>query len=143
MQNRYHPTLIGLHWLTLVLLAAVYALIELRGIFPKGTAAHDLMKAGHFMLGLVVLGLVAVRVPLRLVYHAPAITPAPPAWQQRFALAMHVSLYAFLVVMPLLGWLTLSAKGRDWSCRRCWRRTRGWPAGWRTFTSSSAHWATG
>lgn len=112
MQNRYHPTLIGLHWLTLVLLVAVYALIELRGIFPKGTAAHDLMKAGHFMLGLAVLGLVAVRVPLRLVYHAPAITPAPPAWQQRFALAMHVSLYAFLVVMPLLGWLTLSAKGR-------------------------------
>ena len=27
LNHRYHPALIGLHWLTLVLLAAVYALI--------------------------------------------------------------------------------------------------------------------
>ena len=33
--HRYHASLIGMHWLTLALLAAVYALIELRGIFPK------------------------------------------------------------------------------------------------------------
>lgn len=112
MRTRYHPSLIGLHWLTLVLLVAIYATMELRGIFPKGGAAHDLMKTWHFMLGLSVLGLVAVRIPLRLVFHAPPITPAPPVWQQRLALAMHVALYVFLVAMPLLGWLALSAKGR-------------------------------
>lgn len=28
------------------------------------------------------------------------------------AAAMHLALYAFLVVMPLLGWLVLSAKGK-------------------------------
>ena len=110
--NRYHPALIGMHWLTLVLLVAAYALIELRGIFPKGSSAHDLMKTWHFMLGLAVWALVLVRLPLSLALHAPPITPTPPAWQHRLAQAMHVALYALLLALPLLGWLTLSAKGR-------------------------------
>ena len=63
--NRYHPLLIGLHWLTLLLLIAIYASMELRGIFPKGSAAYDGMKTWHFMLGLTVLGVVLVRLPLR------------------------------------------------------------------------------
>lgn len=111
-RNTYHPALIGIHWLTVVLIAAVYAFIEFRGIFPKGAAAHDLMKTWHFMLGLSVFALVLVRIPLRLAFRAPPITSEPPVWQERLAHAMHLALYAFLVVMPLLGWLTLSAKGK-------------------------------
>jgi cytochrome b561 len=110
--DRYHPLSIGMHWLMLALLVAVYALIELRGIFPKGTTAYDAMKTWHFMLGLSVLVLVLARIALRFRFPTPAITPAPPRWQQALAVSMHLAIYAFLVVMPLLGWLTLSAKGR-------------------------------
>ena len=110
--KHYHPLQIGVHWLTLLLLIAVYALIELRGIYTKGSAAHDLMKTWHFMLGLTVFALALVRLPLRLALHAPPITPALPAWQDHLAHAMHWALYGFLLVMPLLGWLTLSAKGQ-------------------------------
>ncbi len=110
--KHYHPLQIGVQWLTLLLLIAVYALIELRGIYPKGSAAQDLMKNWHFMLGLTVFALVLVRLPLRLALHAPPITPALPAWQDHLAHAMHWALYGFLLVMPLLGWLTLSAKGQ-------------------------------
>ena len=110
--DRYHALSIAAHWLTLVLLIAVYALIELRGIYPKGTAAHDAMKTWHFMLGLTVLAVVAVRLVLRLMFREPPITPPPPAWQLLLAKVMYLALYAFLIVMPLLGWLTLSAKGR-------------------------------
>lgn len=111
--HRYHPLLIGAHWLTLLLLVAVYASIELHGLFPKGSDARELMKTWHSMLGLTVFGLVLVRLPLRLVLHAPPITPAPPAWQRRSALAMDAALYALLLVLPLLGWLTLSAAGKE------------------------------
>ena len=111
--KHYHPLQIGVHWLTLRLRIAVDALIELRDIYPKGSAAHDLMKTWHFMLGLTVFALVLIRLPLRWVLHAPPITPAPPAWQNRLAHAMHWTLYGFLIVMPLLGWLTLSAKGQS------------------------------
>lgn len=109
---RYHMLSITWHWLTLALLAAVYALIEFRGIFPKGTAAHEAMKTWHFMLGLTVFGLVFIRMATRLVFRAPPITPVPPVWQHLLGSAMHLALYAFLVVMPILGWLTLSAKGK-------------------------------
>ncbi|MBX3694310.1 MAG: cytochrome b [Steroidobacteraceae bacterium] len=111
-RSAYNPALIGIHWLTLLLLIAVYLLIELREIYPKGSDPRELMKTWHNMLGLAVFGLVFIRLALRFAFRAPPITPQPPAWQHSFALAMHLALYAFLVVMPLLGWLTLSAKGK-------------------------------
>ncbi len=110
--DHYHALSITVHWLTLLLLVAVYALIELRGIYPKGTDAREAMKAWHFMLGLTVLGVVFARLVLRVIYPAPPIQPPPPAWQMWPAKAMYLALYAFLIVMPVLGWLTLSAKGK-------------------------------
>lgn len=110
--DRYHGLSIGVHWLTAVLLVAVYALIELRGIYPKGTAAHDLMKTWHFMLGLTVFGIVFLRLALRLMFPAPPIQPPLPVWQHCLAALMHLLLYGFLLAMPVLGWLTLSAQGK-------------------------------
>ena len=110
--DHYHALSITAHWLTLAMLIAVYALIELRGIYPKGSTAHDAMKTWHYMLGLTVLGVVAARLVLRLLFRAPPITPQPPAWQEYLAKATYLALYAFLIVMPLLGWFTLSAKGK-------------------------------
>lgn len=110
--DRYNALSIAAHWLTLALLVAVYALIELRGIYPKGTSEYDAMKMWHFILGLTVLGVVAARLVLRLMFREPPITPPPPAMQMLLAKAMYLALYAFLIVMPVLGWLTLSAEGQ-------------------------------
>ena len=110
--NRYHRLTIGVHWLTLMLLVAVYALIELREIYPKGSDPRETMKLWHNMLGLTVFGLVFARLVLRRMFRTPPITPEPSRWQGMLAAAMHVALYVFLVVMPLLGWLVLSAKGK-------------------------------
>jgi len=112
VRDRFHPLSISAHWLTVLLLVAVYALIELHGAFPKGSEARELTKLWHEMLGLTVFALVFVRLTLRAIYPAPAIQPLPPRWQERAARAMHITLYAFLIIMPLLGWLVLSAKGR-------------------------------
>ena len=110
--DRYSALSIGAHWLTLALLVAVYALIELRDVFPRGSDPREAMEAWHFMLGLTVFGLVGLRLLFRLVFRAPPITPLPPAWMRYLAAAMYVALYAFLVTMPLLGWLALSADGK-------------------------------
>jgi cytochrome b561 len=112
VKDRYATLSIAAHWLTLLLLVAVYALIELREFYPKDSDPREAMKTWHFMLGLTVFGLVGIRLLLRLVFRAPPITPQPAAWQRFLAGAMHLALYAFLVVMPLLGWFTLSAKGK-------------------------------
>lgn len=103
---------IGLHWLMLLLLVAVYAAMELRGIFPKGSDAREAMKTWHYMLGLSVFVLVWVRLAARLVHPTPAIVPAPPQWQVYLARAVHVALYLLMIAMPLIGWMLLSAEGK-------------------------------
>lgn len=110
--NRYNSLSIGIHWLMLLLLVAVYASMELRGLFPKGSDPRDAMKLWHFMLGLSVLGLVLIRLTVRVSSKTPEIQPAPPKWQARSATALHIALYALMIGMPLLGWLTLSASGK-------------------------------
>ena len=109
---RYGSVSVGLHWLMLLLIAAVYACIELRGNFPKGSDIREGLKAWHFMLGASVLFLVALRVALQLTDTTPRIAPEPPGWQSLVAKLMHLALYALMIGMPLLGWLTLSAEGK-------------------------------
>lgn len=41
-ESRYSTVSIMLHWLMLVLLALVYASIELRGMFPRGSGGRAL-----------------------------------------------------------------------------------------------------
>ena len=110
--GRYGSLAIFLHWFMLALLAAVYACIELRGLFPKGSAEREAIKAWHFMLGLSVFGLVAVRLALHLSAPIPRIVPPPAPWQIVLGKAMHAALYAFMFAMPVLGWLVLSAEGK-------------------------------
>lgn len=111
--SRYGSVSIGLHWLMLLLIAAVYACIELRGNFPKGSDIREGLKAWHFMLGLSILVLVAIRAVLHLTDTTPRIDPQPPRWQSLFAKSMHFALYALMIGMPVLGWLTLSADGKQ------------------------------
>lgn len=111
--TRYNPIIIGLHWFMLVLFIAVYAFIELRGIFPKGTEPRELMKAMHFMLGISVLILVVIRLAVRFSSPTPAIVPALSPIENLLSKAMHISLYALMLLMPVMGWLILSAEGHS------------------------------
>lgn len=110
--DRYGSLSIAMHWMMLLLLVAIYGAIELREFFPKGSDPREALKHWHFMLGLSAFLLIWLRLVLRLNGSTPPIRPAVSIWQQRAAVAMHMALYLFLVVMPLLGWLVLSAKGK-------------------------------
>lgn len=112
VQPRYSSLSLALHWLILALLVAVYACMELREFWPKGSDPRELLKSWHFMLGLSVLALVSVRIAGRLAGTIPPITPTPPVWQMRFAKLIHLALYAFMIAMPILGWTLLSASGK-------------------------------
>lgn len=110
--TRYGTLSIGLHWLMLLLIAAVYACMELHENFPKGSELREGLKTWHFMLGLSMLALLLLRAALNLSGRLPRIEPEPPAWQARMAKGMHLALYAWMLVMPLMGWLLLSAEGK-------------------------------
>jgi cytochrome b561 len=109
--TKYRPSTIALHWLTLLLLAGVYACMELRGNFPRGSEARGLMKDWHYWLGMSVFALTWLRLALRIGHKAPPIVPQPPAWQAWIARVVALLLYTFLLAMPVLGYLALNAEG--------------------------------
>ena len=111
-RETYPPTLIAIHWLTVLLIAAVFATIELHEYFPKGSETREQLKTVHFMLGLTVWLLVFVRLVLRRRERAPRIIPRPSTWKIAAAHAMHALLYAVMIAMPVLGWLVLSGEGK-------------------------------
>ena len=112
--QRYSTVLVALHWLMLILLVAVYASMELRGLAPRGSALRGGLKSLHFSLGLCVLALVTVRLAARWTAGAaPLIDPPMPRWQAGLARFMSAALYIFMIAMPLLGWLVTSAKGNQ------------------------------
>ncbi len=110
--HRYGSLSIGLHWLMLLLVVAVYGCIELRGYFPKGSDPREALKTWHFMLGLSVFVLASLRLLVNLTAPVPRIEPDPPGWQKLSARLMHLALYALMIGMPLAGWLLLSAAGK-------------------------------
>lgn len=109
---RYSTASITMHWLMLLLLVAVYACIELRELYPKGSDPREALKGWHFTLGLTVFALVWLRLVLRLSRPTPPISPEPAAWQNMLAKLVHVALYALMLGMPVLGWLVLSGEGK-------------------------------
>lgn len=110
--EQYGRLSIGLHWLMVLLIGAVYAFIEFRGIFPRGSEPRDMMKTWHFMLGLSVLILAMLRLALYLLEPVPEFLPHSTTWQRALARLMKLALYVLMIAMPLAGWLILSASGK-------------------------------
>ena len=110
--DRYGSASIAMHWLMLLLLIAVYACIELRELFPKGSDTREALKVWHYMLGLSVLVLVWLRLAMHLLGTKPRIVPEQGRWQRLSARLMHIALYLLMIAMPVAGWLLLSADGK-------------------------------
>jgi cytochrome b561 len=110
--ERYGWLSIAVHWLMLLLIAATYACIELREIYPKGSDPREALKAWHYMLGLSVLALVWLRLAIHLIGPVPQTRPEPPAWQKLSAKLMHFALYVLMIGAPIAGWLILSAESQ-------------------------------
>lgn len=110
---RYTGSLRLLHWLMALLVLAAYVLIEQRGLFPRGSAPRAAMVQGHFWMGLSILVLAFWRIAERARRAAPPVTPPLPAWQALPAKLLHLALYAFFFVMPLLGLATAWSDGKE------------------------------
>lgn len=103
--------LVSLHWLTLLALCIGVAVIWVRDA-TTGRALRLWLLEGHRHLGLLVLGLWAARVLLRLQLGKWQHS-SPQAFAIRMvAAATHAALYALLLALPLLGWALSDAQGK-------------------------------
>ncbi len=90
----------SLHWLMAVLIVAMLII----GLDRNLIGIHE-------PLGIVILVMVLIRIVVRLKNNTPTLPPEMPDWQRLAALLSHLSLYALMVTMPLVGWSMLSAEG--------------------------------
>jgi cytochrome b561 len=110
----YTPLARALHWTVavLILVQIVFGVIMTVGgpepnfwaMLTTKLALYDV----HKLLGVVVLGLVLLRLVNRIVRDVPPEDPALEPWQRAAATLVHAWIYLLMIVVPLLGWIGIS-----------------------------------
>jgi cytochrome b561 len=109
-QHEYGSIGILLHWV----LAVFIILLLILGLYMTGLplSLRKVQYYGwHKEVGMLVLGLVVVRVAWRWSNVTPLLLPYLPVWEAAAARCTHWAFYLLMVAMPLTGWLMSSAAG--------------------------------
>ena len=112
MKNSMKKIMIIIHWLTVALITMAFLSIEYRSAFGKYTLFHDIMKSSHLYIGFLILFLTIFRLVARQFVGGMSLNNTNKS-KLRNAISkfFHLFLYVWLIVMPILGWLIISAKG--------------------------------
>lgn len=110
---RYVRTVRQLHWWMALLIVAAYVLVEFHGSFPKGSAPRNAMMQGHYWSGIAIFLLVWWRISSRMRGGTPPVQPPLGKFTATLSKLMHLALYAFFIVMPILGFLTAAYDGKS------------------------------
>ena len=101
---------VGFHWLVALLIVALSALGWVAANWHLSPTKISLFM-WHKSIGLIVLGLVVLRLLWRTLDRHPAFPLDMSCTEQRLATAVHCTLYACMFAMPISGWVINSAAG--------------------------------
>lgn len=107
MRYRYTRVAIILHWL----IAACILFNLSVGFFMEGFAPHvrAVWVGLHISSGVSVLALSIARLAWRMAHAPPEFPRSMPSLERNAAAAVHTLLYVGMFVIPLTGWMFLSA----------------------------------
>ncbi|MGA7454771.1 MAG: cytochrome b [Rhodoplanes sp.] len=108
--QRYDALTQAIHWLSLVAIAIAFVIGLLLEDMPRGPEKTQLVNL-HASLGVLLLGLTAFRLGWRTLVPAPASLGSPLL--RLAGKAMHLTLYAVVLAVPISGILMMAAKGRS------------------------------
>lgn len=108
-QPIYGRMAISLHWLTVLLLALVFPLALWMGSFADGDPHQAQVLIYHQSVGFLILVVVMFRVVWRTGHAAPQLQHVTGL--DKLALGVQRTMYGLLLIIPIIGWLTLSAGG--------------------------------
>ncbi|WP_051131868.1 cytochrome b [Legionella tunisiensis] len=103
-EDRFGVISIFLHWLMALLMIAVVIL----GVVMTRLPVRFSLYEWHKDIGLSILILVFIRFIWRLMNISPSLTTLP-YWEQLISKCMVYFCYAFMFIIPMTGWLLLSA----------------------------------
>jgi cytochrome b561 len=108
VMERYTAVARALHWTIAVMILINLWLGFAHDALPKDWAVMPVHKS----IGLTVLALTIVRLVWRFTHCPPALPIAMPGWEKAAAHATHLVFYAFMILVPLTGWIMTSAGTR-------------------------------
>lgn len=103
--ERYSRVAMALHWITVALVIALYAIGWYMVDLPKGPARGEAF-ALHKSIGMTVFLVTGLRLAWRWRRPPPSLPSTVAAWQRRLAVAVHHLFYVLLFAQPLLGYLS-------------------------------------
>ena len=106
----YSRVAIALHWIIALLLVVVGILGLLHDDWPRTTQAMWINR--HAVIGLLMWLLVIVRLGWRSTHRPPELPPEIGVLTRRLAMLGHYSLYALLLMIPIIGVITFIWHGR-------------------------------
>ncbi len=106
--GRYTRLTRVLHWLTAAL---VFSALFIGFVMVNSVSRYAGLVMLHKTLGVTILVVVLVRVVNRLTHRAPPLPSTVGALERKVVMLSEVSLYALLLIQPLLGWAMVSAAG--------------------------------
>lgn len=112
-KKHYNPVTIFIHWLTLCVIVAVFASIEIAISFERGSETRDLFSSMHFYLGATLFVITLFRLVVKLTSHKPVIHPTPSKMQNRITQIVHIALYALMLLIPIAGLALLNSTGKS------------------------------
>lgn len=105
--TRYSTVAIVLHWtIAALILLNIWFGWRMSGL--KGMAQFELFQL-HKSIGITVLLLSVVRLGWRLINPAPPYPATMTRLERLAASVMHWLLYGFMIILPLTGWIIVSA----------------------------------
>ncbi|HTI30635.1 MAG TPA: cytochrome b [Sphingomonas sp.] len=98
------------HWT----IAALIILNLIIGFFHEGMApaARGFAMSVHKSTGILVIALTLGRIAWRFTHRPPPLPVTVKSWEKGLAHAVHWTLYALMLALPLTGWLMSSAGKR-------------------------------
>jgi cytochrome b561 len=109
--TRYSTTAKVMHWaVALAVIAMIPEGLTMKRLIAEGPTRESLYNL-HEAIGALVLIVMVARLARRLGFGVPAPDAALSPLEQRVSLAAQHTLYALLVVVPLLGWAGTNAYG--------------------------------
>lgn len=119
LKLKYGPVAMTFHWVIAALIVANYGLgwvFNGHALFWDWGELHGpdriALTQWHKSIGIAVLVLSVLRLVWRLITPHPAFGAHLKPWEKALATVVHWGLYAFMIGIPLSGWIMVSASTR-------------------------------
>ena len=110
---RYNVVAIIIHWLTALAVIGLLCIGNIMTDLPNTQPLRFELYNLHKSFGVTVLLLTLLRIVWRLTHRPPPLPAEMKAWEVKAAHIAHWTLYALLLLTPILGWIMVSASPRN------------------------------